>query len=391
MSSFPRLNLDPVMLAARVAKAYSFRHNLAFAQLAPDLTVVQQSPNFSALTESGDWFNTGAPIVDLLAEFVGAEELLQDILNGKLPYYQLDHVNREQPDGSIIYLNFQVTPLDELETGRGLLLLVEDATDYGRLHQALIQERNDLLLLQIQLARANEELQSLNHLKTLFLSMAAHDLRGPLTVTMAYTDLIRQKLRKGSDLDLERYLSVVTAQSQRLNRLISDLLDLDAIERNGLTLKLEPCDLSEIVRDIVDVFQISMQERQLTHKMNLPYQPVMVTLDRDKISRVVYNLISNAIKYTEPGGHIDVTLFFEDGEAVILVADNGPGMSQEQVANLFQIYYRTDEARKSKVEGTGLGLYIVRMLVEAHHGAVEVESTPGKGSTFIVHLPLDTE
>lgn len=386
MTRLPPIDLDPVMLAARVAQALSQSHRLAFVQLAPDLTVVQHSPNFIALLEQVNWPIKGKPITELLWEFVGAEPILQDVLAGVAPDFQLEFVNRAQPDENINYFNFQVVPLDQQQPERGLLLLVEDVTDYGRLSQTLTQDRNDLLLLQRQLAQTNDQLFRLNRLKSLFISMAAHDLRSPLSVISGYAGLVHELIGEDDPQNKRRYLAIIETQAMRISRLMNDLLDLDSIERGELELKLQEHDFVGIVREVVEIEQINFKGREI--ELQVPDTPIFLMVDKEKISRVMHNLVSNAFKYTPMDGAICITVNLAGDEAIFRIEDNGQGMSPEQMANLFQAYYRTENAKESQVEGSGLGLFIVKMLVEAHDGFVEVESALGEGSTFTVHLPL---
>ena len=386
--SLPPIDLDPVMLAARTAMAMSLTHRVAYSQLTSDLLVAQFSSNFPALMDSTGEEIVGQPITDLLWEFVGAESLLQEILRGDSLIYRLEHVNREQENGEIIYLNFQVTPFDERQPERGLLLLVEDGTEYGRLQQTLVQDRNELRLLQQQLTQKNQELQRLNRLKSIFLSMSAHDLRGPLTAISGYASFILDIVPEGELPDVHYYLQIMLIQADRLNRLINDFLDLDQIEEGKLILQPDLYYLNDVIEEAIIAMQLNADSRQITMTVNLPEPPAMLWIDRDKIYRVIYNLVGNAIKYTQVAGHVQVQLCQIEDQAVLKVIDNGRGMTKEQVGQLFQLYYRTDEARRSKMRGTGLGLYVVKMLVEAHGGRIEVASQPDRGSTFTVYLPL---
>ncbi|MCP4423188.1 MAG: hypothetical protein GY803_01715 [Chloroflexi bacterium] len=379
-----------IELAARAARAISQFRQMAYAQLAPDLTVTQVSPNFSALLPDLAEEIIGQPIADLLWEFVGAEETLGDILRGDAPVFRLEQVSRGGAPSAPIYLSFQVAPLDENQPGRGLLLLVEDGSEYGRLQQSLVQDRNELRLLQRQLTQANEELHDLNRLKSLFLSMSAHDLRTPLASVSGYASLILDRIPEGTPPKIRQYLEIVLSQSDRMNRLISDFLDLDQIEQGCLAIKPEACDLNEIIGDVTAVMKINADSRQIVMETNLPNPPLRLWVDREKLFRIIYNLVGNAVKYTQRGGRVWVRVKQEEAEVAIQIADNGPGMTAEQVSQLFQLYYRTDDARRSKTKGTGLGLYIVKALTEAHQGRIQVASQPGQGSTFTVYLPLQT-
>ena len=389
MTRLPPINLDPVMLAARVAKALSNSHRLAFAHLAPDFTLVQHSPNFLALLEPPDWQIVGKSIMDLLDEFVGAEIMLRQVLDGAVPSFQLEFINREQSDGSVVYLNFLVTPLDEEQPERGLLLLVEDVTEFGQLQQALTQDRNELLLLQNRLAQTNQELNQSNQLKSLFLSMAAHDLRSPLSIISGYVEMLQRTFPGNDSTNVHRFLLNIETQAKRMNRLVNDLLDLDLIERGQLKISPREYDFVRLVREATEAERLNFDNRKID--INLPQLPVSLMLDTEKISRVIHNLVSNACKYTPEKEKISILVARTDGEVIFQIMDNGQGMNREQLENLFQPYYRTEGAKESHIEGRGLGLYIVKMLVEAHDGTVEVESALGIGSTFTVYLPIQAD
>jgi signal transduction histidine kinase len=381
------IDRDPIVLAARVAQAISATYQMAYAQLAPDLTVVQHSSNFPSLLPDVAQEIVGQPITDLLWELVGMEETVGEILQGRQAAHRLEHVNRELADGSTAYLNFLVLPLEANDPGRGLLLMVENETGYGRLQQSLVQDRNELRLVKQQLTEANEELKRLDRLKTLFLSMAAHDLRTPLTSISGYASLVLDILPGDITPSIPNYLTIVTHQAGRLNGLISDFLDLDQIEEGRLTLEPEPLDFGGIVEEVASVMQINADNRETALETLLPEKPLIIWADRDKLYRVVYNLVGNAIKYTPRQGRVKVQVESDGDRVVLRVTDNGRGLTPEQLANLFQLYYRTEDTPNSKSQGTGLGLYIVKMLVEAHQGRVEVASQLGQGATFTVILP----
>ncbi|MCB9418595.1 MAG: HAMP domain-containing histidine kinase [Ardenticatenaceae bacterium] len=381
------IDRDPIVLAARAAQAISATYQMAYAQLAPNLTLVQYSSNFPALLPDPVQEIIGQPITDLLWEFVGSEDILNDIVQGRQASHRMEYINRELADGTTAYLNFQVLPLEANDPGRGLLLVVENETGYGRLQQTLVQDRNELRLVKDQLTVANEELKRLSRLKSLFLSMAAHDLRTPLTAISGYASLILEILSKDINPSIRNYLTIITHQSDRLNGIIGDFLDLDQLEEGRLTLEPEPLDLREVIKEVTQVMQINADSREISLEIVLPYQPLTLWADRGKLYRIIYNLVGNAIKYTPRQGRVTVQATSEGDQIVLRIADNGRGLTEEQMANLFQIYYRTEDARQSKTQGTGLGLYIVKMLVEAHQGQISVASQPEQGSVFTAILP----
>jgi signal transduction histidine kinase len=377
------------MLAARAAKALIQEHRIAYAQLSPDLKVVHASSNLRDVIHDPTPQLEGSALTDLFWEFVSTEEPLNAVLRGEANDYRLERVNREAADGSITYLTFQVVPLDELNPSLGLMLIVEDVSQTSHAEQRMMQDRNELRLLQSELARANEELQRINRFKSFLLSMAAHDLRAPLTSILGYAGLLTNNPPVLDEAEQKIALAMIESQGHRLEHLISDLLDLDQMERGKLIIAFKLCELNELVCEVIKPLDVMREFRGITMKLDLPKMPLQLQADPERLRQILNNMISNAIKYTPEGGHIEVGTGVENDEAVVYVADNGKGMTEEQLSHLFQLYYRTDDARQSKVKGTGLGLFIVKTLVDAHHGRIDVTSKPGKGTTFTVRLPLE--
>ncbi len=380
--------MKPSRLAALVTSELASAQQIAYAQISPDLRILQASDNFIEMLSEPETPIDGLPISDLILEFVGSEDRLQRVLLGELPDYRLPRVNKRQPDGSIRYVDLRVIRLDGGGTGGGLLLIAVDSTQEGELERQLVQDRNELRLMRRNLAQANEELQSLNRLKSLFLSMAAHDLRAPLSAIFGYAELLRVQLSEEMPDEGRVFLSIITTQIDRMNRLIADLLDLDQIEQGAFQVSLRPCDLKPILREITELMKEPARRGQITLSLKLPQPPVPLYADPERLRQIFYNLLSNAIKYTGPGGTVDVVAQLDGDFGVVQVIDTGRGMNEAEQQQLFQIYYRTEEARGSEVKGTGLGLFIVKNLVEAHKGHVEVESEPGRGTAFSVRLPL---
>lgn len=383
------LDTSPIVLAARAAQALMQEHRIAYAQLAPDLTIVHASSNLRDVIHDPTPQIEGSALTDLFWEFVSAEEPLYAIMRGEANDYRLERVNREAGDGSIAYFTFHVVPLDELNPVLGLMLIVEDVSQTSHAEQRMMQDRNELRLLQSQLARANEELQRINRFKSFLLSMAAHDLRAPLTSILGFAGLLTNDPPVLGEPEQKQALAMIEAQGHRLEHLISDLLDLDQTERGKLVISFKLCELTELIREVMKPLDVTRELRQITLKLDLPKMPVQLQADRERLRQILNNMISNAIKYTPEGGHIEVAARAESDDAVIQISDNGKGMTEEQLSHLFQLYYRTDDARQSKVKGTGLGLFIVKTLVDAHHGRIDVASKPKQGTTFTVRLPLE--
>lgn len=384
----PPNNLNAIMLAAQVTKVLNVIHRVAYALISPDLRILYASPNFSTVVSEPTRNIFGRPIDELLWEFVGAEKSLHAILNHTMPFLAFERVNRTMADGSLIYLDMNVTPITSPELESGLLLIVEDVTDQAQMEQHLTQHRNELLLVKDQLSEANQNLEQLNRYKSLFLSMAVHDLRTPLTTIRAYSDLMLRLMPEDVPPRLPEYTEIVQKQAVRMELLINDFLDLDLLDQGQLKLRPEETALNDVVAQVVNMLAYLAEKRQQKLSLHLWPDGIMFSFDENRLQQILYNLISNAIKYTRQDGKIVVSTRVEGETAVIQITDSGQGMDEAQQANAFSLYYRTDDADSYDTTGRGLGLYIVRMLTEAHGGHVDLTSKPGQGSTFRVYLPM---
>jgi len=221
------------------------------------------------------------------------------------------------------------------------------------------------------------------------LRMVSHDLRGPLTVVHGQAELLLRRLQRAGcqDQDL-RSIRAIAASARRMNTMIQDLVDAARLESRQLRVEPRPMDLYPYVLNVKELLTAAVADAgriRVERADGLP--PVMA--DPERLERVLTNLLTNALKYSPPGSPVTVRLT-QCGDTVLTsVIDRGQGMAPEEVASLFQRYYRTRAAR-SQHEGLGLGLYISKMLVEAHGGRIWVESEPGKGSAFHFSLPVAT-
>lgn len=213
-----------------------------------------------------------------------------------------------------------------------------------------------------------------------FTSMVAHDLRGPLTVLTGYVDLLgRREHRTASERQAIRAIENAT---RAMRRLVDDLLDAARIGAGRFEIRPAPTDLVSVIREVVTQQQAMTQRHRILVEM--PDQ-LPGTWDREYLARVFSNLIANAIKYSPDGGEILVRLQVSNGEVIGSVTDHGIGIAPEQIPRLFQPFSRLETGPGAT--GVGLGLYISKAIVEAHHGRIWVTSEPGKGSTFYVALP----
>lgn len=252
----------------------------------------------------------------------------------------------------------------------------------GRLSRAEFDGRQDL-------ARANQQLRGLDRLKSDFMANISHEMRTPLTLMLGALESL------GSTTDgtlLQRqleYLEVIRRNGLSLLRLINDLLDLARIEAAQARLRLEEFDLVELIDGITTQAGPMFSWRSLELDTDLPEAPLLVTLDRLKIEKVVLNLLSNAIKFTPAQGQIRIAARALDDAVEIEVADSGIGIAPEHHARIFERFSQVDATATRAKGGTGIGLALVREFVELHAGSVSVTSTPGQGSSFVVRLPDD--
>jgi two-component system, sensor histidine kinase and response regulator len=216
-----------------------------------------------------------------------------------------------------------------------------------------------------------------------FLAMITHDLKSPLTTIRGYAQLMQRTERYDA-----RQLQVISEQTQYLARLIDDLHALSRLEQGQLVLQREPMDLRDLVE--LTVAQAKLLTSQHTFVLAAPDQPVVGSWDRDRVAQVLDNLLSNAVKYSPNGGEIAIEVAMGPAAVELAVRDQGIGIPGDSLDRVFTRFYRVDAARVAGIKGSGLGLAICKGLVEAHGGAIRVESEPGRGSAFTVTLPRQT-
>jgi two-component system OmpR family sensor kinase len=250
----------------------------------------------------------------------------------------------------------------------------EEDTEVGRLGSAL-----NAMLAQIEMA-FDEKTGSEARLRQ-FVADASHELRTPLTSIRGYAEL----LRKGGFSDEEgrqRALARIEHEAARMSGLVEDLLLLARLDQ-GRPLEVQPVDLARVAKDAVDDARAVAPGHPVM--LSAP-DPVMVAGDPDRLGQVVHNLVRNALTHTPPGTAVTVEVRRRDDRAVLAVVDEGPGLDPTQAARVFDRFYRGDAARTG--QGTGLGLSIVRAIAEALGGTARAESSPGRGATFVVELPV---
>lgn len=222
--------------------------------------------------------------------------------------------------------------------------------------------------------------------KDVFLSTLAHELRSPLQAIANAANLFRRATDPGQN---GKVADIVERQTTAIARLIDDLLDATRIDAGRLRIRCEPVRLQDAIAETVGLFSGAVDARRLQLHVVVPDVPIVLEADPMRLGQILRNLIENAVKYTPPGGNVWVTATVEGEAAVTRVRDDGNGMSAEVLPRIFEMFTRDAKALDSATDGLGIGLSVVKSLVELHHGIIEVQSAgPSRGSTFTLNLPL---
>ena len=263
-----------------------------------------------------------------------------------------------------------------------------------RLNEKLAKTNGELKRLNVELGEKNEELKRLNeevleltHSRLVFFTNISHELRTPLTLISDPVEMLLEDTGiKGKSREL---LKMVQRNALALQQLVSNILDFRKIQNGKMDLKLYRFDIVKTLTMWVGDFQLTAERKQI--RLHLDVDDLTgsheMIADQEKISRIVFNLLSNALKYTPAGGEIFVSLKDEGANLRLDVRDTGKGISQDEADKIFERFFQA----KGAASGTGIGLALVKSFVELHHGEARVESEPGKGSDFIVVIPREQE
>ncbi len=226
--------------------------------------------------------------------------------------------------------------------------------------------------------------------KTDFVSNVSHELKTPLTSIRMFSDLLAEG-RVQDEARVRHYLGVISGEAARLTRLVNNVLDFSRAERGERRLDQRPLDLAELARETALSLRPHLESIGLRLELRLPESPLQVSGDRDALSQVLLNLLSNAEKYAASGGVVEVGAAAERGRAVLRVLDRGPGVPVKLGERIFEKFFRADDALASGVQGTGLGLTLARQIAEGHGGALVHSPREGGGSCFTLTLPMRVE
>ncbi len=284
------------------------------------------------------------------------------------------------------------TPLKSQKSNHGALVAARHKADFAASDsdflavlsgQASIALENARLFTQIQ--EAYDQLQMLDHMKSEFINIAAHELRTPLSILMGYAAVLEDDL----DGPQQDYLSKITRNALRLRALVDDMLNLKHLESGKISLSRDEVDLPEIFAHIVQDMSLMIEEKQLHLKTIIPADFPPMTVDRQKLDLILMNLMHNAIKFTPAGGQISFQAESDGKKAVMAISDTGIGIPRRELNRIFDRFYQVGQSLTREHGGIGLGLAITKGMVEVCGGTIRVASEETKGTTFTVTLPLN--
>ncbi len=277
----------------------------------------------------------------------------------------------------------------------GYTIICRDITQRKALEQRLRQYTDNLEQMvaekTAELRELNAELVRANQLKSQFLANMSHELRTPLSAIIGFAEAIRDGVAGEPSGEQREFAEDIAQAGRQVLELINNILDLSRFEAGAMELNLAPCDVGGLVDEVLRILRGLARRKDIELKADVDPRPLELTADPIKLKQVLYNLLANSIKFTDAGGRVEVQAR-QDREFVrIRVSDTGIGIAPEDLVTVFEEFRQVDPSLRREHEGSGLGLALVKRLVELHGGEIAVESQPGKGTTFTVTLLRDLE
>lgn len=301
----------------------------------------------------------GAPLDKLLGlDYEQSGSLAKG--NAQSAMLHLTHMGGE--DSNIVRVTF--TPIHRREGGiAGTIAVLQDVTEQENLEESRRE----------------------------FVANVSHELRTPLTTIKSYVEALDDGALEDPQLAV-RFVGVIRNETERMIRLVTDLLHLSRLDSKEALLRIQQTDITEMLEDVADRFSFQIRQKRIDISTRVRKDVTTAWLDRDQIDQVLGNLVSNALKYTPEGGTIELeALKNEDGMLSISVRDSGIGIPKKDIERIFERFYRVDKARSRNMGGTGLGLSIAREIVKAHGGSISLQSELNEGSKVTFTLPLNEQ
>jgi PAS domain S-box-containing protein len=334
-------------------------------------------------------FNDDSNIYERLQVYNAKDEQGQPLTTEQVPLMRILHgeeltgnntvdIQSDVPGRGTIQINISGAPMRDNEGHIvGAVSVFRDVTERRRLEAEHV---NVLATLQ----ETNAHLEQVNRMQTDFISIVSHEFRTTLTGIQGFSELLRDGDLDA--LDVKEYATDINTDALRLNRMITELLDLERMKSGKMMFHVELLNLNALLIEIIERTRINTSQHSIHYTLEEFLPDVMG--DSDKLTQVITNLLSNAIKYSPDGGDILITSQREGDFVRVSIQDSGIGIPAEAVEKIFLPYNRVNSAETRYIQGTGLGLPIVHQIIEMHNGTIKVESIPGQGSTFHFTLPL---
>ncbi len=296
----------------------------------------------------------GKKLIEVIRNYE-LDQLLRQVLANKQPAFQ--EIKMLLPDSKIFRVN--ATPLKSSGgSSVGVVALMRDVTRY----QQLEKMRRD------------------------FVANVSHELRTPLTSIKGFLETLLDGAIE-DEKTAKHFLRIMKLETDRLTKLIDDLLKLSKLENRKTIFNKEPVDMNEVIDQVIFIFKPQAEAKDIHLRKNSDADVPIVSAEKDLLIQVLINLVDNAIKYTPSGGQVVISTHADQGQINVSVEDTGPGIPKESLARIFERFYRVDKARAREAGGTGLGLAIVKHVIELHDGSIKVENT-GQGAKFTFSLPV---
>ena len=304
-------------------------------------------------------------------------------------------VVREKAAG-FIFVGKEV-PYEEVSEADGELVSIlanqmSQAIENSLLYEQLWKSHRELEMKvkerTLELAKANEELKRMNKMKSDFVSNVSHELRTPLTSIKGYASILSDGKLGAMNEDQKQRLLRINEQTNTLTQLVNDLLDISRIESGKVTMEFKPVTAQLLLENPIDLLQPQIREKKIALHVESEEKPIEIRVDREKMERVLLNLLGNAVKFTPPGGRVTVQISNRKELVQFDVTDTGIGIDAKDIQRLFEEFFRSENAIRQNIKGTGLGLSLAKRIIEAHEGKIWVKSKVGQGSTFSFSLPL---
>lgn len=316
--------------------------------------------------------------------------ILLDVIMPGIDGFETCRIFKEKPETSDIPVIFMTALSDTSQKVKAFEVGAVDYVTKPFEEEELIARVDAHLTirrLQDDLRRRNGQLEDLNQLKNEFLGMAAHDIRNPLTAILAASEILEMTAASTTPEKLTRTAHQIQKASNRIQTLLSNLLDVNAIDSGKRNIELQPIEVEAILEQIMASHQPAAGEKQIELIREAREDGECIQADTTAIGQVLDNLISNAIKYSEPGKRVWIDSRREGTRIAVTVRDEGPGLAEEDLGKLFGKFARLTPRPTAGETSTGLGLWIVKELVQSMEGTIRCESTLGEGTSFIVELP----